>query len=254
MPLSNPQGEIGAGIPAVGRRSAQKFWESYFNFYDTLNQSEPYCQMLERQTELLEPLQGRQTLDAGAGTGNLAVLLLARGARVTGIDFCEPALDKCRQKAVDADFRFGDLTEPLDFEPSSFDRVACCCVLHVLGRRPQQFAIAEFYRILKPGGVVAITAFAEGFSPIAVYVETLRQRRQTSGWTAVLWFGVRHLFNTARILYYVFRIQRRERSGDYCFVTRESLGRMLSEAGFQNVQFERIFASQCLTATAVKPV
>ncbi len=238
---------------AVDTRSAQAFWQRYFEFYDTLNQSIPYRRMIERQVDLLEPVAHASVLDAGVGTGNLAVLLVDRGADVTGIDFCESALEKCRRKVPRSVFRFADLTKPLDIEADHFDKVACCCVLHVLRRGDQAKAVREFFRILKPGGIVVITAFKEGFSPIAVYLETLRQHRVTSGVLSTLLFAVRYLIDTTRILYYVFRIQRLEKSGQYDFVNQDGLARMLTQAGFEQLHFEKIFAGQCVTATALKP-
>jgi ubiquinone/menaquinone biosynthesis C-methylase UbiE len=235
------------------KRTAQRFWARYFNFYDTLNEAAPYRRMIERHAELLEPAPGDLILDAGTGTGNVAVELLARGARVVGIDFVESALEKCRAKAPAGDFRFGDLTRPLEFEVAHFDKVACCCVLHVLGRDAQEFAVGEFFRVLRPRGVVALTAFAEGFNPFTVYRETLRERRRAAGLLEALRFGLTHSLNTARIMYYVFRIKRREQSGEYNFLTRDGLDRMLERAGFEVVLREQTFAGQCVTAVARKP-
>jgi ubiquinone/menaquinone biosynthesis C-methylase UbiE len=193
-------------------------------------------------------------LDAGTGTGNVAVELLKRGGRVVGIDFVESALAMCRAKAPQGEFHFGDLTQPLSFAAGHFDKIACCCVLHVLDRSAQEFAVREFFRVVKPGGVVAITAFAEGFDPNRVYLETLRQRRQAGGLLDSIFFTLRHSINTARILYYVWRIRRRERSGEYNFLNAEGLARMLAAAGFEVVQTERTFAAQCVSALARKPV
>ncbi|HEX8475523.1 MAG TPA: methyltransferase domain-containing protein [Pyrinomonadaceae bacterium] len=235
------------------KRSAQGFWKRYFSFYDTLNEALPYRRMIERHAELLAPRRGELVLDAGTGTGNVAVELLKSGAHVVGIDFVESALEMCRVKAPQGEFRFGDLTQPLEFADDHFDKIACCCVLHVLNRDAQEFAVKEFFRVVKPGGTVAVTAFAKGFNPNKVYLETLRQKRQTSGLLDALLFTFRHSVNTARILYYVWRIRRREQSGEYDFLSPEELKQMLESAGFEVVTTERIFASQCATALARKP-
>jgi ubiquinone/menaquinone biosynthesis C-methylase UbiE len=234
------------------KRSAQKFWQRYFNFYDTLNEAIPYRKMIERQAELLEPQPAELILDAGTGTGNVAAHLLASRAQVTGIDFCEPALELCRRKMPGGDFRFGDLTQPLEFASDHFDKIACCCVLHVLDRRAQRAVVRELFRVLKPGGRVVITAFAVGFSPIKVYLETLREQRRQGTFGAALFFALRYSFNTARILYYVARIKRREKSGEYNFFSRDEMVRMLEEAGFEISRVETAFADQCVTAVATR--
>lgn len=248
-------GSLAAGDDAAAteqKRSAQKFWQRYFNFYDTLNEAIPYRRMIERQAELLEPQPGELILDAGTGTGNVAAHILPSGAEVIGIDFCEPALALCRRKMPLGDFRFGDLTQPLEFASNHFDKIACCCVLHVLDRRAQEFALRELCRVLKPHGRIVITAFAVGFSPIKVYRETLREQRRLANLGAALFFALRYSFNTARILYYVARIKRREKSGEYNFFSREEMVRMLEAAGFEISRVESTFADQCVTAVAIK--
>src|SRR6267378_1665848 len=98
------------------KQSAQMFWSRYFYFYDTLNESVPYRQMVGQHADNLGANRDDLILDAGTGTGNVALILLAQGARVIGIDFCEQALDRCRQKDSRGDFRFGDITRQLDFQ------------------------------------------------------------------------------------------------------------------------------------------
>lgn len=234
-------------------RPAQAFWEKYFQFYDTLLESIPYQQMVERHVELLEPAPGERILDAGTGTGNVALALLATGARVTGIDFCEPALVKCRAKAPEADFRHGDLTRRLDFEDASFDKIACCNVIYTLEPAGQRNAVSELCRVLRPGGTAAITVFGDGFKALKVYAETLRTHRRCHGLPSAVALGVRYSINTARILYYVARIKRRERTGSYTFYTPAELTRLLEGGGFEVELVEPIFADQCLVALARKP-
>lgn len=238
---------------AAASRRLQRFWERYFFFYDTLNESPPYRRMVDRHAELLQPVIGDLVLDAGAGTGNISEVLARTGATVIGIDFCAPALERCRLKVPAAEFRVGDLTKPLNFESASFDKIACSLVLHYLTPERQNFALGELFRVLKPGGPLAITVFARGFQTFRVYTETLRERRRTDGVAATVGLGVRYLINTTRIFYYVWRIKQSERAGDYRFATAEELGDMLRTAGFEVVSVEATMAGQCWTALAVKP-
>lgn len=238
--------------PAV-TRAAQAFWSRYFGVYDTLNQARPYQAMIARQIELLAPGPGDRVLDAGTGSGNLAAALVRIGASVVGIDFCEPALPLARRKAPGGDFRFGDLTRPLEFRDGEFDLVACSAVLHVLSRDEQRAAVRELARVLRPGGRFVVTAFGEGFSAIAVYLETLRAEWRARGLGATVGFGLRYSWNTARVLYYVWRIQRQHRRGAYAYVDEAGLGQLLAGAGLQVRTLDRTLAKQCVTALAVKP-
>ena len=109
-------------------RALQRFWERYFAFYDTLNESPPYRRMVVRHAELLQPRAGDVILDAGSGTANVTQVLAVPGANVTGIDFCEPALERCRRKVPSATFRVADLTRPLPFDtaPSTRQPAVSC--------------------------------------------------------------------------------------------------------------------------------
>ncbi len=234
-------------------RTAQMFWARYFAVYDTLNQSRPYQAMIARQIELLDPQPGDRALDAGTGSGNLAAALVRRGALVTGIDFCEPAFVLARRKAPTAVFQFGDLTKPLQFADASFDLVACSAVLHVLNRAEQRLAVTELSRALRPGGRLVITAFAEGFSALAVYFESLRAERRATSMGATVGFALRYSWNTARVLYYVWRIQRQQRRGAYAYVDEGSLQELLTSAGLTPTTVDRTLAGQCVTALAQKP-
>ena len=254
MSLSTSPGAVASPPQAEPRsRALQRFWERYFYFYDTLNESPPYRRMVERHAELLQPQPGDVILDAGSGTANVTQVLAVPGANVTGIDFCEPALERCRRKVPSATFRVADLTRPLPFDTATFDKVACSLVLHYLVPERQRFAVSELARVLKPGGRIAITVFATGFNTWRVYTETLRDRRKSDGLLGTAAIGVRYLFNTSRIFYYVWRIKRAEQSGDYQFATADELRAMLVEAGLTVHSVEPTMAGQCWTASASRP-
>jgi ubiquinone/menaquinone biosynthesis C-methylase UbiE len=234
------------------RLAAQRFWTRYFTVYDTLNQSRPYQAMLARQLALLAPASGERGLDAGTGSGNFAAALASAGVHVTGIDFCEPAFALARAKAPSATFEFADLTQPLRYASRTFDLVACSAVLHVMSRSEQRFALAELARVLRPGGRAIVTAFAHGFSAIRVYAETLRAEYRAAGLITATTLGLRHSWNTARILYYVRQIQRQHRRGAYAYVDEASLSALLADCGLELQAVERTLAGQCVTALATK--
>src|SRR5919197_5409549 len=63
---------------------------------------------------------GDRVLDACCGTGDLALADARAGGRVTGLDFCEPMLERARRKSAAVEWVQGDLLE-LPFEAESFD-------------------------------------------------------------------------------------------------------------------------------------
>lgn len=117
---------------------------------------------------------GRRILDAGCGSGPLFAALRERGAAVTGIDQSEGMLAQARRRlGDDADLRVADLAGPLPFDAAEFDDVLASLVLHYL--RDWAPTLAEFRRVLKPGGrliasvnhpmMVNLTHRAEGPRP-----------------------------------------------------------------------------------------
>jgi SAM-dependent methyltransferase len=87
-----------------------------------------------------------------------AAELLARGARVTGIDASATLLRHAHSRATRAELRLHDLERPLDFAgDASFDGVVCALVIHHVRNRCQ--LLAEMRRVLRPAGwlVISIT-------------------------------------------------------------------------------------------------
>jgi ubiquinone/menaquinone biosynthesis C-methylase UbiE len=110
--------------------------------------------------ELLGDVSDLDVLDAACGTGRYALRLAEAGARVSGIDTTEEMLAQARRKAADRglalDLRHADL-DALPFEDGSFDLVLSALALcHIPDLGP---AMAEFARVLRPGGRVVISDF-----------------------------------------------------------------------------------------------
>lgn len=101
--------------------------------------------------DLLAPAPGQRVLDAGCGLGQAAAELLARGARVTGVDIHAPLLEQARLWAPAAEFIAADL---LAWRPAeAFDAIYCFATLHWI--QPPQAAARALYELLKPGGRLA---------------------------------------------------------------------------------------------------
>ncbi|WP_049973755.1 class I SAM-dependent methyltransferase [Azospirillum sp. B4] len=241
------------GVLVDDGREGQSFWRRYFNFYDTLNEAIPYRDMIAWNVTASGAGPGDHVLDAGTGTGNIAMEVLARGARVTGTDYVASALEMCRRKAPSGTFLFADLTKSLPFADNTFDQVICCCVLHLLDDASRALSMAEFRRVVKPGGRVVVTVFGTGFSSLRVYRETLRRHGERHGFLDTVGLGGRYLLSTLRIFYYVAQIRRRERLGVHKFLTGDELRTLMVNAGLEVRGVERVFAGQCWGAVGEKP-
>ncbi len=109
---------------------------------------------VDRALALVPP--GAAVLDAGCGTGGLILRLRAAHPhwKFSGIDFMPLACELARRRCgADVDLRVASITE-LPFVDASFDVVVSADV--VCQVENPEVAAAEFFRVLKPGGVVVI--------------------------------------------------------------------------------------------------
>ena len=98
------------------------------------------------------------TLDAACGEGYGSALLAQSGARVTGVDISEQAIEHARHRYghLDGiDFHVADCTA-LPFGDAEFDRVVSFETLEHL--QEHDMLLAEFRRVLKPGGFLILSS------------------------------------------------------------------------------------------------
>jgi ubiquinone/menaquinone biosynthesis C-methylase UbiE len=103
---------------------------------------------------LLARIPPGSALDAACGTGRHTVTLIRYGHEVIGVDQSPEMLAQAAAKVPEAQFRVGDVTK-LPIPNASLDLVLCALALshlHDLGE-----AIAEFRRVLRPGGRLIVT-------------------------------------------------------------------------------------------------
>lgn len=116
------------------------------------------------------PTPSRQLLDAGGGPGRYTLALAQQGYRMTLLDLSPALLTLARSRiaAADATTQYhidevleGSITELSHFADAQFDAVLCLgAVLSHLPERPdRQRALGELRRVLRPTGVLLVSAF-----------------------------------------------------------------------------------------------
>lgn len=133
-------------------------------------------------------------LDAGCGSGDLALFLAQRGHQVLGVDFVEAAIAQAREKtsllppevANRLDFQVADALQPSLLQ-QHFGAVVDSGFLHLFESEQRDRFIDDLVSAIVPGGRYYLLGFAVDFSipnvPHQVTEEELRSRfTSEKGW------------------------------------------------------------------------
>lgn len=145
-----------------------------------------------------------RVLDVGCGTAALFEMISAKYPKIemAGVDFCTEMLEIAQRKLSGRASFSAARAIGLPYRSGSFDIVISCNAFHFFGN--PETCLAEFLRVLKPGGKLVITDWCGDFISCRLCD-----------------FFLRHT-NRAHIK--IFR--------------RSELERLIQSAGFQNVQGE----------------
>jgi len=179
----------------------------------------------------LAPRPGQRLLDVAGGTGDIAFRFLDRApdARAVVLDLTEPMLNEGRRRAEAAaqadrlDWVVGDAMA-LPFGPSEFDVYTISFGIRNVTRIGD--ALAEAFRVLKPGGRIMVLEFSQLPNP------------------AMQWLYDRYSFNVIPAMgraiagdrdsyqYLVESIRK--------FPDQERFAAMIRDAGFEQVRYRNL--------------
>jgi len=103
---------------------------------------------------------GAKVMDAGAGSGNVAVFMARRGLNVTAIDITPIHLAEAKKTVRDNGLddriavQYGDYHDLSSFADASFDGIYTMETFVHADDPPK--VLKNFYRLLKPGGVLVL--------------------------------------------------------------------------------------------------
>jgi ubiquinone/menaquinone biosynthesis C-methylase UbiE len=157
--------ELGDGV-MVEPIPTTEGYGSWAEFYD-----EPGNQLIDLEQpivrEILDGLPLGVALDAACGTGRHSAYLAALGHEVIGVDTSPEMLRRARQKVPGGEFHEADLHD-LPLPDDHVDLVVCALALmHVPDLEP---VLAEFVRVLRPGGSLVISDWRTLVKEIALPV------------------------------------------------------------------------------------
>ena len=129
-------------------------------------------QSVHGEADLVESLGPRSVLDAGCGTGRVAVELAARGLDVVGVDLDPSMLQVARDKRPDVRWVEADLSDPVAMELGrTFDVVVMAGnVMVFVTPGTEGKVLANVAALVEPGGlVVAGFSLRSGGLDLATY-------------------------------------------------------------------------------------
>jgi ubiquinone/menaquinone biosynthesis methyltransferase len=157
-PARTPRLEGAFATPATKRAFVRRLFATIAPRYDLITGLLSYGQDRRWKRRLASRANvpaGARVLDLACGTGDIAFLLAARGARVVALDITPRMLDLARRRpeAARSDVAFvaGDMAD-LPFPDTSFDLVTTGYGLRNVPDLPK--ALAEIRRVLAPGGLL----------------------------------------------------------------------------------------------------
>ncbi|MFX1576958.1 MAG: class I SAM-dependent methyltransferase [Promethearchaeota archaeon] len=135
----------GKDIVRTGYNKIAKRYNQFRNKFHTKEELERFASILPKNAYVL---------DAGCGAGiPVAQYLVSKGFQVIGIDIAPGMLELARQQVPEGTFIEGDMTQ-LTFPDNSFDGIVSTFAIIHVPRDLHSAVYQNFYRVLKPGGIL----------------------------------------------------------------------------------------------------
>ncbi|MGD9936109.1 MAG: class I SAM-dependent methyltransferase [Methanoregulaceae archaeon] len=146
----------------TGPKKVQRHYDEVAEIYDrryTEGTGQSYHQHISDQVMGWLPPHGR-LLDIGCGTGLFVERYIERGGQGIGLDISQKMIERGRDRAPSADWTVGT-GESLPFQDNTFDAVSSLLAFSYF--KDPQGMLAEVYRVLRPGGRVALCTLGRNF-------------------------------------------------------------------------------------------
>ncbi len=212
----------------------------FLNHFLSVNTDRRWRRLVARKLKDVLDREDALVLDVACGTGDLAVELQKTGrARVIGTDFCRPMLSVAAEKNGKNQLSIPYLEADgmnLSFADATFDAVTIAFGLRNFSNWPD--GLAEFHRILKKGGRLAVLEFSAPVVP-----------------------GFRQLFNFyfTRVLPRIGGAVSGSRGAyEYLpdsvqrFPDQKGLAKMMEQTGFTAVEYKNLTGGIAAVHTATK--
>lgn len=174
-------------------------------------------ELAEAVRRFVSPAGDERFLDAGTGTGALAVALAPLVREVVGVDAVPELLAHARRRADEAGLASVELVQAdvtrLPFDTESFDLVGCARVLHHVLH--PEYAVSELARVTRVGGHVLVLDQIAPIDPfVALDLDRFERARDPSHTRLLPDGDVRALFEANDLILLRARFDREDRPLD----------------------------------------
>lgn len=242
--------------------ATQVNWDEYAVNYDALLKLRPYVHMLGEVAGAVRIGSINSVLDAGCGTGNLLTRLQAcRIPEITGMDSSPEMLSRAKGKGLRVKFVHADLNAHLPFPDKTFEAITCVNALYA-AENPGS-TLAEFARIVAPGGMLVVVTPKQGYENGLILKAHCESQQPDEYWRNIhadpereesLMREALQDEETFLQIRSVTEINRRiSHDAKFHFFTRSELQTLVRNAGFHIVDHRETYAFQSHLLVARQP-
>jgi len=205
--------------------------------------------MFGRLTLVLQLSRDHVVLDAGCGRGDWLKSISPEVRSAIGIDYEESMLAAAKKRTSglsNVRIQKASLEEMLPFPDGHFNRIASTMVYGYLSSKEK--VLKEFYRVLAPGGMIAIITPKKGVKFIKVLFEEMKYKSDQG----TIIRDLKKLPLAAALIVSMKVAELKGVSGQWHYVDRDEFAAELESAGFEVLSIKPEYAGQAWLAVARK--
>jgi len=194
------------------QKKIQEHYDTIADVYDHhYDRRRGRCYYTHLSRNILDVLpQNGKLLDIGCGTGLFVERYIDEGRFAVGLDISQKMIQRARSRCREGDYAVGT-GEKIPFNDNTFDAVSSLLVFSYV--RDPEAMLNEAYRVLKPGGAIAIC--------------TLGKKLLTRGIPAI--YHISEKMNVQHVVMKNFG----ER-----YYNRKEMHQLFAQAGFSDIQMK----------------